>query len=100
MTLTPPSPPPPPSGPSALPFVVVGMLVTTCLLCLVALLGRDLLPFLVVVGAVVSVGLLHYLLWGWTLSREVEPEREEERLRQQAAAEEWPLPESNRPRHF
>jgi hypothetical protein len=83
-----------------LPLVVTGLLGMICLLCLVALLGQYLLPFLVVLAVVVSVGALHYLLWGWTLSHEVEPEREEERLRQQAAAEDWPLPEPNRPRHF
>jgi Ca2+/Na+ antiporter len=43
------------------------------------------------VGLLSIVGLAHYLLWGRSLSRQTEGEREEAEIREQT--EEWDMPE-------
>jgi hypothetical protein len=43
----------------------------------------------VALGVAAFIG-LHYLLWGRALSMQVAGEREEEQLRERAAATEWP----------
>jgi membrane protein implicated in regulation of membrane protease activity len=49
-------------------------------------------------GGIVFLGLLHYVLWGRAFSTEVAGEREEEQLRQRAAAieeeDEWRQPDT------
>jgi hypothetical protein len=42
--------------------------------------------------AIAGIAVFHYLLWGRALSRQVAGEREEEQLRERAAADDWPLP--------
>jgi hypothetical protein len=44
------------------------------------------------VGVLSVVGLAHYLLWGRSMSRQTEGEREEAKLREQMEAEEWDMP--------
>ena len=44
------------------------------------------------VGILSVVGLAHYLLWGRSMSRQTEGEREEAKLREQMEAEEWDMP--------
>jgi hypothetical protein len=71
--------------------VMVAMFLITVLIFLTG--GYFLYCVLISIG-VVLLGMFHYALWGRALSEEVAPEREEERLRQQAASEEWSLPSS------
>jgi hypothetical protein len=44
------------------------------------------------IGLLSIVGLGHYLLWGRSLSRRTEGEREEAKLREELEAEEWDMP--------
>jgi hypothetical protein len=51
------------------------------------------------VGILSVVGLAHYLLWGRSMSRQTEGEREEAKLREQMEAEEWDMPPPRPPHH-
>lgn len=68
------------------------------LLVLIVISGGLFLYVLLLGGGIVMVGLLHYLLWGWAFSQETAGEREEEQLRQRAAAieseEPWKGPDT------
>lgn len=48
--------------------------------------------------ALVAVGSLHYCLWGRSMSRQVESEREEDDLRE--LANDWPIEEHFQRRRF
>jgi hypothetical protein len=73
-----------------------------------SMLGFFILVFLVIItgGFIFWLGLiglamggfatLHYYWWGRNLTQEVAGEREEEELRDQARADDWPLPEPRR----
>jgi hypothetical protein len=67
---------------------------------LIFLTGGFFLYVLEFSGAVVLLGLLHYVLWGRAFSQEVAGEREEEQLRQRAQAEEWQVPDRHNVRRF
>jgi hypothetical protein len=60
------------------------------LLVLVLLTGGFFVYVVGVAAAIAGFAGLHYLLWGKALSDAVAGEREEEQLRERAAAEEWP----------
>ena len=45
------------------------------------------------------LGGLHYLLWGRSLSRQTEGEREEAEIREQMETEEWDMPPPRGPHH-
>jgi hypothetical protein len=51
------------------------------------------------VGILSVVGLAHYLLWGRSMSRQTEGEREEAKLREQMEAEEWDMPAPRQNHH-
>lgn len=76
-------PEPTPSGRSCLPITLAALLGFLVLVVLTLLTGGA-FGFLAAVGAVVfCLALLHYLIWGWWLSklirREVEDDEERER---------------------
>ncbi len=58
-------------------------------------LGAFLWVVLFAAGIGVFAG-LHYLLWGRLMSRAMVDEREEEQLRRQAEADDWPPPDDYR----
>ncbi len=51
------------------------------------------------IGLLSVLGLAHYLLWGRSLSRQTEGEREETKIREQMEAEEWDMPAPRRSDH-
>jgi hypothetical protein len=58
------------------------------------LITNGLFLWVLLIGSGIGgIALIHYVTWGKLLSDEVAGEREEEELRQRAAAEEWPVPE-------
>src|SRR5262245_31823771 len=85
---------------------------TLLTLMLTALFGGAFLFFLIIVGgtvflyvliavaAIAAVGLVHYVLWGQALSREVAGEREEAEARARQEADEQFTAEPYRPRRF
>jgi fatty acid desaturase len=67
------------------------------LLVLIFISGGFFLYVVLFGGAIFLVALLHYLLWGRVFSAEVAGEREEEQLRQRAAApqeDDWHPPDT------
>ncbi len=68
------------------------------LLVLIFISGGFFLYVVLFGGAILLVALLHYVLWGRAFSAEVAGEREEERLRQRAAAveadDDWQQPDT------
>jgi hypothetical protein len=73
-------------------FLTVGALLFF-LLVLILISGGFFLYVVLLAGAILVVGLLHYVLWGRAFSEEVAGEREEEQLRQRAQAEDWAVPD-------
>jgi hypothetical protein len=68
----------PEKGRAVLLPVMLGSIVGIfCLLFLVILTGGFFLYFLLVVGAIVSIALMHYLLWGRAFEAQTEGDREE-----------------------
>jgi fatty acid desaturase len=65
------------------------------LLVLILVSGGFFLYVIYLALAVAGLALIHYVLWGRAMSRSVAGEREEEQLRQRAAADDWPLPDPN-----
>ena len=65
------------------------------LLVLILVSGGFFLYVIYLALAIAGIAMIHYVLWGRALSREVAGEREEEQLRQRAEAEDWPLPGPN-----
>jgi hypothetical protein len=65
------------------------------LLVLILVSGGFFLYVIYLALAIAGIAAVHYVLWGRALSREVAGEREEEQLRQRAAADDWPLPDPN-----
>ena len=65
------------------------------LLVLILVSGGFFLWVIYLALAVAGLALVHYVLWGRAMSRSVAGEREEEQLRQRAAADDWPLPDPN-----
>jgi hypothetical protein len=77
--------------------VALSVLIGGFLLVFFVIITGGLVLYLFLVGAGMSgFAALHYLWWGRTLSEQVEGEREEQELREQARADDWPVPE---PRH-
>jgi hypothetical protein len=67
--------------------VMVGI---PCLLFFEVLTGGLLSYLLLSVAILAVLGFINYLLWGRSLNRQVAGEREEEELRTQMEAEQWP----------
>jgi hypothetical protein len=67
---------------------------------LIVLSGGLLVFLAAAVFAIALVGLLHYVLWGYTLSQEVAGDREEEEVRMREAAENDQGEFWERPRHY
>src|SRR5579872_684166 len=65
---------------------------------LIFISGGFFLWVILLAGSILGVGLLHYLLWGRAFSASVAGEREEEQLRQRAAAleedDDWRPPDT------
>ena len=60
--------------PSSLPLILgLGLFGTILLTCLMGLLGPALLYVVLIVGAGVLIGGVHYLLWGQSLKQGSEP---------------------------
>ena len=51
----------------------------------------------VIAALMVGFGYLHYWLWGRSMSQQVAGEREEEELRAQAEADDWPVVDEPHP---
>ena len=70
-----------------LPVMLGSIVGIFCLLALVVLTGGFFLYFLLVIGAIVYVGLMHYLLWGRALETQTEGDREEVKVIDRAREE-------------
>jgi membrane protein implicated in regulation of membrane protease activity len=82
---------PPRNRGSALGMMLTVLAVGFFLLVLILISGGFFLYVVQIAAGVCLVTLFHYVLWGRTLSQSVAGEREEEQLRQRAAApEDWP----------
>jgi hypothetical protein len=84
-------------------FLTIFLTVGGGLVLLAVLVFISLGAFFWVAAAMAAIGLFglfHYVLWGHAMSRSTAGEREEEQLRAQAEADDWPLPEPRRPRHL
>ena len=66
---------------------------------LVLITGGFLLWLVTGLLAVIGLGLLNYLIWGFWLVQATEGEREEAQLQGQLDVNEWDLPDPRRPRH-
>ena len=84
--------PRPPRRQTFLTVFLALLLGTFALLVLILVSGGIFLYVIYLALAIAGIALIHYVLWGRALSREVAGEREEEQLRQRAAADDWPLP--------
>lgn len=82
----------PPRRQTFLTVFLALLLGTFALLVLILVSGGFFLYVLYLALAIAGIAFIHYALWGRALSREVAGEREEEQLRQRAAADDWPLP--------
>jgi len=84
-----PEPPEPPPRPSSLPVFlgIVGM--GGFLFFMIFVSGGLLLYVFFGCFVVFGMGMLHYLLWGASMHRQTEGEREEERLKREMEEERW-----------
>ena len=87
--------PRPPRRQTFLTVFLALLLGVFALLVLILVSGGFFLYVIYLALAIAGIALIHYVLWGRALSREVAGEREEEQLRQRAAADDWPLPDPN-----
>jgi hypothetical protein len=85
----------PPRRQTFLTVFLALLLGTFALVVLVLVSGGFFLYVIYLALAIAGIAMIHYVLWGRALSREVAGEREEEQLRQRAEAEDWPLPDPN-----
>jgi hypothetical protein len=69
------------------------------LLTLIIITGGFVLYVLLVGGGMALFAWLHYGLWGRLLDEQVAGEREEQQLREQAHADDWPIPEPRQRQH-
>ena len=76
--------PPSPNRESMLTVILTGMVVCFTLLLLVLITGGWIFWLILIVGAMASLYVFHYVVWGKMLNDEVAGEREEEILRQRA----------------
>jgi len=88
-----PDPPEQPPRPSILPVILalvtlggIALLVVMLFMVIFSPVFRFLL---VCVLAAFGMAMLHYLLWGASLNRQTEGEREEERLKREMEEEKW-----------
>lgn len=86
---------PPPGRESTLTFFLTAIVVMFALGLLMLIAGGWLIVLAMVLGGMAFLGCMHYFLWGKLLSDEVAGEREEEILRERAAAPEWPEEEKD-----
>jgi hypothetical protein len=84
--------PRPPRRQTFLTVFLALLLGSFALLVLILVSGGFFLYVIYLALAIAGIAVIHYVLWGRALSREVAGEREEEQLRQRAAADDWPLP--------
>ena len=87
--------PRPPRRQTFLTVFLALLLGAFALLVLILVSGGFFLYVIYLALAVAGLALIHYVLWGRAMSRSVAGEREEEQLRQRAAADDWPLPDQN-----
>jgi fatty acid desaturase len=87
--------PRPPRRQTFLTVFLALLLGVFALLVLILVSGGFFLYVIYLALAVAGLALIHYVLWGRAMSRSVAGEREEEQLRQRAAADDWPLPDPN-----
>ena len=79
----------PPQGQTLLPAVLGTAAFGGGLIFLILISGGFFFYVLVGFFLIGAVGFLHYLMWGGSMHRETEGEREEERLRDQTRADPW-----------
>lgn len=83
-------------------FLLLGLLVAGFLLVCVGFLGQFAFAALAVLAMVSGIGLCHYLLWGKSLSQEVEAERGREIAEDEITPDSngWPTDGPRGPRRF
>jgi hypothetical protein len=92
--------PSPPSGRSTFLTVLMLTLVAGAgLVFCIGLMGAFVIEALTLMTLIGGVGLCHYLLWGRSLSQEVEAEREEADTTEDEE-DRWPLDGPRQPRRF